>query len=92
MGRRNHQAREERGHALIPNDPIYTLRHAFEADPLCSCFGLEGLMRTLPQFGPGLYMIRIDWCEVGTAERHENGDWLIELMDGTRAGPGFIIV
>jgi len=49
-------------------------------------------MRTLPQLEPGLYTIRIDWCEVGTAERHPNGGWLIELIDGTRAGPGLIIV
>ena len=78
--------------AIIPTDPIYTIRPAFEADPLCSCFGLEGLMRTLPQLEPGLYMIRDGWAEVGTAERHPNGGWLIELIDGTRAGPGLIIV
>lgn len=70
----------------------YTLRHAFEADPICSVIGLGGLMRTMPQLEPGLYMIRIDWCEVGTAERHNDGDWLIEFMNGTKAGPGFVIV
>jgi len=76
----------------VTNGPVYTLRHAFEADPIASCFGLDGLRETIPLLDPGLYMIRIDWCEVGTALRHEGGDWLIELMDGTRAGPGYVIV
>jgi len=92
MGRRNRQAREERGHALTPIDPIYTLRHAFEADPICSCFGLEGLMRTLPRLEPSLYMIRDGWAEVGTAGRSEDGNWWIDLIDGTQAGPGKVIV
>ncbi len=84
---RRPQAREEGGQSLIPTDPIYTLRHAFEADPLCSCFGFEGLMRTVPQLEPGLYMIRDGWAEVGTAERQADGGWLIELGNGTKAGP-----
>lgn len=73
-------------------DPIYALRHAFEAHPLCSVIGLEGLMRTMPQLEPGLYMIRDGWAEVGLAERHANGHWLIDMHDGTKAGPGFVIV
>lgn len=77
---------------MTPTDPIYTLRHAFEADPICSVIGLEGLMRTMPQLEPGLYMIRIDWCEVGLAERQESGQWSIEMHDGTKAGPEFVIV
>lgn len=72
--------------------PIYTLRHAFEAEPLCSVFGFDGLRQTVPQLEPGLYMIRDGWCEVGLAERHANGHWLIDMHDGTKAGPGFVIV
>jgi hypothetical protein len=73
---------------MIPSDPIYTIRHAFEAEPLCSCFGLEGLMRTLPQLEPGLYMIRDGWAEVGTAGRSEDGNWWIDMLDGLKAEPG----
>jgi hypothetical protein len=34
---------------MIPTDPIYTLRHAFEAQPIVSVFGYDGLRETLPQ-------------------------------------------
>jgi predicted DNA-binding protein (MmcQ/YjbR family) len=72
---------------MNPSDPIYTLRHAFEADPICSCIGFAGLRETIPQLEPGLYMIRIEWLEVGIAERHADGGWLVDLIDGTRAEP-----
>ena len=65
--------------------PIYTLRHAFEADPICSVFGFAGLVATVPQLEPGLYMIRIEWLEVGTVERHADGVWLVELVNGSKA-------
>lgn len=73
--------------------PIYTLRHAFEADPLCSCFGLGGLRATVPLLEPDIYVINEGRAEVGSAIRHTAyDDWSIDLDDGTRAGPGFIIV
>lgn len=77
---------------MIHADPTFTIHHAFEPHPLCSVIGLEGLMRTMSQLEPGLYMIRDGWAEVGTAERHESGQWSIEMLDGTKAGPGCVIV
>jgi hypothetical protein len=76
----------------MPPDVVYTLRHAFETEPLCSVFGFEGLVETILQLEPGLYMIRAGQADVGLAERHANGHWLIDMHDGVKAGPGYTIV
>jgi hypothetical protein len=73
-------------------DPIYTLRYAFGAAPICSVFGFDGLRTTVPQLEPGLYMIRDGQADAGLAERHANGHWIIDMYNGTKAGPGYTIV
>lgn len=77
---------------MTPNAPIYTLRLAFEAAPLCSCFGIDGLLATVPQLEPNLYQILIDHGAVGAAARQESGNWWIDMVDGLKAEPGQYIV
>jgi hypothetical protein len=67
---------------VTPTDPIYTLRRAFEPEPLCSVFGFDGLRQTIAQMAPGLYMIRDGDAEAGVAERHTNGHFFIEIASG----------
>jgi hypothetical protein len=72
---------------------VYTLRLVFSDREVISCFGLAGLIETVPQLDAGIYTVhdRIGRDD-GVAERHENGDWLIELGSGVRAGPGYIVI
>jgi hypothetical protein len=72
-------------------EPIYTLRHAFEIEPICTVFGFDGLRRTIPQLDVGLYSIMEGPHEVGQAEHHASGRWRLDV-NGRTAGPGYLIV
>lgn len=74
-------------------DPIYTVRHAFEAEPICSVFGFDGLVETIPRLEPDIYVICDGSMEIGSAIRHTDArDWSIDMDNGVRASPGFVIV
>jgi hypothetical protein len=75
-------------------DPVYFLSLAFDERPLVACFGLDGLMDTLPRLEPNLYAVldrrgRL----VGDATIAPDGEWWVELEGGTfKLGRGYTIV
>lgn len=76
---------------MIYAEPIYTLAVVFESVPVATCFGLRGLRATLPRLDPGVYQILEGGRDAGAAAKHPSGRWTIDLADGTKAGPGYVI-
>jgi hypothetical protein len=73
-------------------EPVYTIVVAFEGSPVASCFGLRGLLATVPRLEPGVYQILEGLHDAGAAARHPSGRWTVDMHDGVKAGPGFVIV
>jgi hypothetical protein len=68
--------------------PIYTVRLALAADQVVSCFGMAGLLDTIPRLDPELYSVDVlgpygvPWETAGTAAVHESGKWTLNFSDG----------
>lgn len=73
-------------------EPIFTIAVAFAGKPLCETRGAAGLMATMPQLEPGLYMIHQDDHIVADATRYAGGWWLVEFYAGVTLSPGCIVV
>lgn len=66
---------------------IYTLTLCFEERrAVCSAFGLQGVLDTIPQLEPDLYFVNRDGVTIGTAARHPSGHWHLSLDDGREFG------
>ena len=74
-------------------EPVYMLALAFTPWPLVTCFGFEGLPDTVPRLEPNLYSVLDERGRlVGDATLAPDGEWWIEMTNGVKAGPGYIIV
>ena len=68
--------------------PVYMLRVAFSGCQVAACFGLEGLLETVPRLGPDLYTICLygSRLDVATAAVHPSGAWSLNFSDGREYG------
>jgi len=64
--------------------PVYTLRVAFFSRMVVTCFGVEGLLETIPRLKPDLYTVYLHGTgfDVATAAVHESGTWTLNFGDG----------
>jgi hypothetical protein len=77
---------------MIYRMPIYTVRLALASDQVASCFGLAGLLDTIPRLDPELYSVDVlgpygvPWETAGTAAVQKSGEWTLNLSDGREYG------